>query len=768
MAKAGESASKQDSSSPPHEEIVTGPEFDWRQEEDDLKWKQKQPDRSGGKQSRRRFRFAIALFVLLLLAVSALTLFVKQDAKQREEDVLAAHGLLRQAMRDVDKELFAAMLDTEESSAVWLDMQHALFPTLYDRDFFGLEYLEDVTAATDSNVELSSDLERAIVNFEARYDVPGMALEAVPAEAPNTFPVHFQQAAVYRLDAEGRWLLTEPDEAFWGEEQEIEGRWVTLSYPERDEKIAARLAEDLDALVKQLCYELLGNCLEAELPLRLKFEGDASTWRALDDRHPLPPEFLYGIDEFVLPTPSLVGIPIDETSYRALYNTYAVHSVLRAHFHWGSARSMPSLQRLFISMGLRPWPLIAEHTTRPTHLTSTVELLCPSEQGLEQVQRYDPGTQQWHTLLSGYNIDQAYGTANGLVLWESESTSSAARLSLWENGEARLLLEEPLQGTRQWHIAELAPDGRYLALLRKNPTAQRFSIIQHFELLDLETCQSMQCPKQPLPGKPVWSPDGEHMLVTEEDDEEPPQVLLGNGSGTEFMTIAQGRDPLWIDKRTYVFRTLKREGIVVKYLNDTANQLELNREDFLSLLPANTEEALLALDSLFARDKKLLVSLMLQQMQGGRKSFYLFQFDPLMERQPTTASMKLVLSIMLSPNSYLSLSPRGDWLAVASYPDERDAYTVVLYDLRQTHEIGGEPAFSFAYPLPMPSLPRSWIFTLPALMPPPQISWAAATDGELLVISYDGILHLFSTAEASSSVLVPPTPGCFLILPLNS
>ena len=69
-----------------------------------------------------------------------------------------------------------------------------------------------------------------------------------------------QQTAVYRLGNQ-RWLYAPPEDDFWGDTHSDERDKLTLHYPERDEKVALRLAIDLEQTLAQLCTRLADiNC----------------------------------------------------------------------------------------------------------------------------------------------------------------------------------------------------------------------------------------------------------------------------------------------------------------------------------------------------------------------------------------------------------------------------------------------------------------------------------------------------------------------------
>ncbi|MGB5058661.1 MAG: hypothetical protein WBO48_08205, partial [Candidatus Promineifilaceae bacterium] len=203
---------------------------------------------------------------------------------------------------------------------------------LWDRSSFGLNVLPSASAVVSMTV--APDLQSAELLVERRYVVsktdanqPDGRGANFNASAPTT-----QSEAVTLLlplifrKGESRWLLSPPSEAYWGGWQQVEGHYITLIFPERDADIALRLLPEMDAQVKKLCnFEPAADC-PGGWQLLVRLETDPASLTAVAD----PQTLLQPAPIFELPTPSLIGLPVDEAGYEALAQAYAGQVVNRA------------------------------------------------------------------------------------------------------------------------------------------------------------------------------------------------------------------------------------------------------------------------------------------------------------------------------------------------------------------------------------------------------------------------------------------------------
>ena len=293
----------------------------------------------------RRRAFAFLAFALVITI--ALTAVIYRQIERRlaegeqraEEDVLASHYTVMEAARAGDTELFVGFLSGRDPQ--WSVAQTGLvgegaFTNRADYGFFN--------AATASipitpTVTLASDLNSAEVSSAAAYVVDiGMGL---------TETITLTQTSIYRRGPD-RWLLAPPDPVFWGDTETIDGRYARLTFPARDSGIIRRLSRDLESTLADLCADISGGCP----PPTITFSTDPAT---LTTQAQNPPELL-------LPTPTLLGYPVDDAGYRAVSRQYAsrvVNAVTTAFTGGTCCANNPlysSLQTALLSrLGLLSW-----------------------------------------------------------------------------------------------------------------------------------------------------------------------------------------------------------------------------------------------------------------------------------------------------------------------------------------------------------------------------------------------------------------------------
>jgi hypothetical protein len=290
--------------------------FDWQTEEDggwdDLVTTS--PD-SGDKDpnEKRRWRRWLIPTALLLLALIAAGLVLNRRAmvvtEQIEADVLTSHELVQEAIAEQDDEVFRSLLSGRDDE--WADeMTSALMEgTLMERWGLGFHSLP-VTEPVSPTIEVSADLLEAEVITVVPY--------AIQIGNGLTETVELAQTAVYRQGT-NRWLLSPPDVAYWGGTRQIEGRYVTLFYPERDQELAHDLLLNLDEKIGQLCAQIQDIACPEPYNFIVELDTDpavfenlflSSTIAAAQSRH------------LLLPAPTLVGLPVDRAGENALFRGY--------------------------------------------------------------------------------------------------------------------------------------------------------------------------------------------------------------------------------------------------------------------------------------------------------------------------------------------------------------------------------------------------------------------------------------------------------------
>jgi hypothetical protein len=232
-----------------------------------------------------------------------------------ETDILTSQDLVLRAAQKVDPEVLVSVLSGRE--AEWTESIITLLDKelLFDRRQFGLSWNKEIQPS-DLDLSVSPELKRAEVRFLLSYS---MASQGEEFES-----IGLQQTAVYRTSND-RWLLSPPTEDFWGDRTVAAGHYVSVEFPDRDAEIGRRLASDLEAILGSACTTTGGlNCPE-EYQLSIILSTDPQVM--VDMARPTA-RFEAG-SELTLPTPTLMGLPVDETGYRALQRAYVVPAVTR-------------------------------------------------------------------------------------------------------------------------------------------------------------------------------------------------------------------------------------------------------------------------------------------------------------------------------------------------------------------------------------------------------------------------------------------------------
>lgn len=359
--------------------------IDWKAE-DDKDWDEFKPESgrsSGGWRGPGRRLRLIVLAIGVAAAVTAVAIwqinrFLDSSTEDVEQELLDGHGLVMEAGARGDGDLARDLI--LDRLREWTDAQILLVEQglMLDRRPFGL-YLADGEAATAIETEVDPSLREAIVTVTMRY-----RLGAASNEADS---VRLQQTFSYRFE-DDRWLLNPPTGEFWGNRLTTSGRYLTLSYPEKDAEIGQRLAADLEVILGQACHVIdQMNCQE-EVHLPVDLTVDPADLIALAD----PTWQLHEAPSLRLPTPSLVGLPEDEAAYRALYRGYAQRIVARqiAMQTKLSENERPLASLALLNLILRQLGLIAhsEDSARPMitgeEFTHALDDLWENEETLEE------------------------------------------------------------------------------------------------------------------------------------------------------------------------------------------------------------------------------------------------------------------------------------------------------------------------------------------------------------------------------------------------
>ncbi len=405
--------------------------FDWQTEEDgeweDETWQDK-PKTAVPPQPPWR----TLLIIVVLLSVVGVVVY--QQANKRlddattavESDIFASHNLLSRAAASQDADLGKAVLSGRDMG--WSQAQSDLMASglFYEPLELGLTLANRDTAFAplfredDRFVDLvlSPDLNEAELTYGRDY---------LAFTDDGLQPVTLQQTAVYRR-GKTRWLLSPPMEEFWGDWQTVEQDNLTFIYPLRDEETMSRLTEDLPVILNEVCQKLPELNCSSDTAIQIRFDTDPESLLDVAD-----PANLYKANlRLNLPTPTLVGIPINNDGYQAVRNAYAaklVAALIGDSIAYECCNHAAMFQAVMIyqlsELSLTPWPVTQEVQRFLANSGVYTELLFPYWSGTDFSLIHDENSQQLFGFVD-FLLKQYIADATPLWLMAEMNNSSRA------------------------------------------------------------------------------------------------------------------------------------------------------------------------------------------------------------------------------------------------------------------------------------------------------------------------------------------------------
>jgi len=720
--------------------------------------------------TRSRRVVLIVLPVIGVIVVGALLIIARridEVATPLVKDILATHQLVQHAAAESDMELLQTLIDQSGGEINRTALQHYLLrqPSPFDRGPLGLHV--QAGEPQDVHVDLSPDLKRAEVVSEYAY--------TIDAGGGLAETVRLRQTIPYRL-SNGRWRLSPSGDDFWGSALTSEGQWLTVVYPERDESIDKRLAGDLDAMLGKLCADQTN--LECPNDFHVELTLDKGL-KSLIDLLGLPTSSNYrfsqpNIADISLPTPTLVGLPIDEAGYQALYRGYAVQIVRQVVVELANRQALDpfiaqaALNNLFVRLKLRPWvpadpgkPLAAAPLPLPDQ---DMAIVC--SEGITQgnsLYRYTPSTGAWIEELSNRNFVWMSSPPNhdGVILQEHLGSENLviAHISWWRNGEEIPLLDAPANIWPASQPGYITPPDQYLLVLTYGIDQNANSEPITSTLINLSHCTSTGCSTRvtAISGLPAYSPDGVQMIVWDIDHTSLHRALV---NGQALARIENALYPFWLNNDTYGY-VHWRDGtqaaveleLVMANTGDDRPRTLLAEKDFQAALPERdpSEWRIAGLGPVMVnpanRDVLLIVAYATQEALSvsrdtlGRS--YVFLFD----RRTGDLSLRVQSNIGKWFNS-TSFSPDGRWLTTSELDPAGSTTSIILHNIARNET------------QTLPSLAYDQYMGIA-----PSYGWSA--DGLWLLILDSGVLRLSAPAYNYQQTIVPESPGCVLAAWIN-
>jgi hypothetical protein len=328
-------------------------QFDWQTEED-IDWDAlpnipEAPRRRAPINSRRLLLALTLTAVLLLVGGWRFRRLVQEGLTAVEKDISASFNIYNRAAIAQDDELLQTVISGANSKWTFTRLEMVSEDMIFNRAPFSL-YLQD--AGATEVVSLTTDETLTAAELVSEHEYIYIQPDGLETE------VRLRQTAVIRK-GENRWLVARPERGYWGGWQTENGAFISLTYPEKDAELARRLLPDLETAVSTLCKFDSYPCPHGQT-VHVRFDTDPqSLLKTADPGWMMRPQRTLN-----LPTPTLVGLPVDSAGYEAIMTGYAAFII--SHFlldivDWDCcARGLfhqALLDWQLAELGLRPWPL---------------------------------------------------------------------------------------------------------------------------------------------------------------------------------------------------------------------------------------------------------------------------------------------------------------------------------------------------------------------------------------------------------------------------
>ena len=247
-----------------------------------------------------------------------------------------------------------------------------------------------------------------------------------------------------------------------------------------------------------------------------------------------------------------------------------------------------------------------------------------------------------------------------------------------------------------------------------------------YRWLDVDACRAAGCTLQPLPGYPIWSPDGRYTILVAGST-----LHLGDASGQIQQPLGDGFSPVWLDAERYAFIRFEQvEGritavVMVGRLGENAPQTLFTAATLSQLLSGGEETAVFPkYISLSPADPNLLVVAASGiNDRAGRYYIFTYRLDGLLELRLEIDGAPQGNPAQRTPIGYppYLVSPDGRWLVLSEL---HETWTFYLHNLARNE--------TTVITTDAPAVPDRF----------PYFDWSA--DGRWLIIADNGFLRLLA------------------------
>lgn len=519
------------------------------------------------------------VLAILLIAVGITSAFLNRQVQQVEDnttaDIIAAHALVQQAALDKDFDIFSALLSNRDEDWNKLQKEHLNLDLFLSRRPFHLMVQPDAASLQEiaPTVTLSPDL----LTAEFTFQVPYYSLIA----GSDSQTIWLEHTYFFKRQDDS-WLLNPipEDQSFWGTWNTTGyGDYFSLIYTDRDEPLANYLGVRLDALIDQICRDERMDC-PTGFNLELRLDRQPRSLARLNEYYVnISLSSNQGAYHLSLPSPTLLGRPIDDIGKVALYQGYAdwIAGTMAARYSsQGFMTNETEIADIMAQWDLEPPPYPIQPLPIPEPLASPpipfpdqdILYACSDFSSIDLI-RYNPRTNSWRGDQNNSDFSQAlrvptlFGSImasapldDGVLLGIFDSQAGQEndfKLVLWRNGVSQIWLENQssIQLLPSIIQQQFDPSGRYLVAYESFSTrnSNNFQITPY--ILDTVACTEGTCEKQDFGGFPFWSPDLSWSLILEPDSQS--ELMLRNEQTGQETPLGTGFYPHWIDNTTYVY-----------------------------------------------------------------------------------------------------------------------------------------------------------------------------------------------------------------------